>query len=148
MAEAAVQLCPGQKKALDRVLELWPCSDAFVLWSRAGMGRSTVLAELDRKLPLDLDAVADATDGFTGADLDRLAKDARALLIGELAAQRPVASLTSLFLEAVKEVRRNMEVIQSATAAAQARAATQMPNPFAFMNRYSGGEGESAPPSA
>src|SRR5438093_2907708 len=50
MAENALELVPSQKKAFDRVLELWPCSDVFILWSRAGMGRTTVLRELAQKL--------------------------------------------------------------------------------------------------
>lgn len=107
-------------------------------------------ARLDRSHgELDLAAIADATDGFTGADLDRLVKDARALLIGELAAQRPVISLTVLFLEAAQEVRRNMDVIRKATREAEIKQmATGAMNPFtALMRRSGGGEEDPLPPT-
>jgi SpoVK/Ycf46/Vps4 family AAA+-type ATPase len=65
---------------------------------------------------LDLDALAAATEGLTGADLARLVDDARALMLADLAASRPVEDPTRIFLAAVDEVRRNMKIMAAALA--------------------------------
>ena len=57
-----MQLCPTQEKALERVLALLPSSDVFVLWSRPGLGRSTVLRALEERIPRS--AVLDASRWF------------------------------------------------------------------------------------
>jgi ATP-dependent 26S proteasome regulatory subunit len=94
---------------------------------------------------LDLAAIANATDGFTGADLGRLVDDAKALLLADLAASRPANDLTRIFLAAVDEVRRNMSIIQAAAAKAEMRPKS------AQSERYYPGlrnDGEDTPPSA
>src|SRR5437867_4353915 len=57
-----MQLCPTQEKALERILALLPSSDVFVLWSRPGLGRSTVLRALEERIPRS--AVLDASRWF------------------------------------------------------------------------------------
>ena len=65
-------------------------------------------ADLLEKYPeLDLAAVAQQADGFTGADLRRVVEDARNLLGRDLLAQRPPAPLTSYFLQAINGLREN-----------------------------------------
>jgi transitional endoplasmic reticulum ATPase len=59
---------------------------------------------------LDLATIADATEGFTGADLNRLVEDAKALLIADMAAGQRGDGLTPYFLRAADEVRRNMQL--------------------------------------
>src|SRR5262245_45794314 len=44
------RLCPTQERTLERLLGLWPSSDVFVLWSRTGLGRSTALRSLHRRV--------------------------------------------------------------------------------------------------
>jgi SpoVK/Ycf46/Vps4 family AAA+-type ATPase len=93
---------------------------------------------------LDLAAIAAATEGFTGADLGRLVDDARALVLADLAASRPVGDLTRIFLTAVEEVRRNMSIIQAAAAQAESRPVERREERFHGMP----GNGDDTPPSA
>jgi SpoVK/Ycf46/Vps4 family AAA+-type ATPase len=93
---------------------------------------------------LDLAAIAAATEGLTGADLGRLVDDAKALVLAEVAASRQVEDLTRVFLTAVEEVRRNLSVMEAATAGAAAR-----PVEARGVRRYAVPEdGEATPPSA
>lgn len=90
----------------------------------------------DRHGQLDLLAVAEITDGFTGADLERTVLDAKTLIIAELASGHVVADATRYFLAAVEGVKSNLEVVARATQAAQARNMFRMPDPFARFARH------------
>ncbi|MBI4864585.1 MAG: ATP-binding protein [Candidatus Riflebacteria bacterium] len=109
-------------------------------------GRVTGLPGLTGNL--DLTAVAAATEGFTGADLNRLAEDAKAFLLEELTAGRPIDELTRFFLMAAEEVRRNIEIVQAATREAEARAIPRMPDPFARFRSWGSSDGDENPPGA
>jgi transitional endoplasmic reticulum ATPase len=113
--------------------------------------RQDILAACLAKFPggtdsLDLAAVAAATEGFTGADLNRLVEDAKALLIAELAVGQSVGELTPFFLRAAEEVRRNMQLVSEAVRAAEARATPRTRDPY---GRSGGGfDEDDSPPSA
>jgi len=111
--------------------------------------RRAILAACVEGMPgrdgeLDLGAIAAATDGFTGADLGRLVDDAKALVLADLVASHSIDDLTGVFLAAVEEVRRNMNIIRAAAARAEARP-TERPG-----ERIYGipSQGEDAPPSS
>jgi hypothetical protein len=72
---------------------------------------------------VDLGRLADATAGFTGADLKRLAEDGKLLLAGDKFHGRPLRPLTDYFLEAAATVSAN----KRRYAAAEARARRQRP---------------------
>jgi ATP-dependent 26S proteasome regulatory subunit len=60
-------------------------------------------------LGLDLDCLASATEGFTGADLKRLAEDGKLLVAHDRARQRPLRPVTDYFLDAVETLRANKQ---------------------------------------
>ena len=93
--------------------------------------------------PAQLELVADATEGFTGADLERLVEDAKALMLEADVHNNNSGDTTELFLEAVREVKRNVEVIEQSAQAAEARSRFQIPDPFA---RYQQAPPQSEPP--
>jgi len=97
------------------------------------------------KSPKKLDAVADATEGFTGADLERLVEDAKALMLEAELTKTPREDSTEFFLEAVLEVKRNVEVIEQSAHAAEERLRFRMPDPFA---RYERPQGPERPPNS
>jgi SpoVK/Ycf46/Vps4 family AAA+-type ATPase len=74
--------------------------------------RRAILAHHLTPLPaaltgLDLDRLAGASDGFTGADLKRLAEDGKLLLAQDRVRGRPPRPATDYFLEAVAALRAN-----------------------------------------
>jgi SpoVK/Ycf46/Vps4 family AAA+-type ATPase len=79
--------------------------------------RSPLLANLD------IDNMVEATDGFTGADLKRLAEDGKLLLAQDLARGRPPLPPTEYFLQAVA----NLKVNKQRYAEAEARAFSKRP---------------------
>jgi transitional endoplasmic reticulum ATPase len=83
---------------------------------------------------VDLSKVADAADGFTGADLKRLVEDGKLLLAQDRAAQQALKPATDYFLAATASVRQNRE--RYAAAEAQAR-----------QQRQSGRRSPNMPPS-
>jgi transitional endoplasmic reticulum ATPase len=90
--------------------------------------RRAILAQHVDDLPpdlagIDLDAVIAAADGFTGADLKRLAEDAKVLYAYDRAQQRAPRPATEYFLSSVETVRSN----KSRYAAAEAKARKQHP---------------------
>ena len=97
----------------------------------------------ESKSPKKLDAVADATEGFTGADLERLVEDAKALMLEADVRKTWRDDTTEFFLEAALEVKRNVEVIEQSAQAAEERSRFKMPDPFA---RYQGLPQRSEPP--
>ena len=56
---------------------------------------------------VDFSRLASVTNGFTGADLKRLAEDGKLLLAGDKARQQPLRPPTDYFLEAVATVSTN-----------------------------------------
>jgi SpoVK/Ycf46/Vps4 family AAA+-type ATPase len=96
--------------------------------------------------PRKLDAVADATEGFTGADLERLVEDAKALMLEADVRKTWRDDTTEFFLEAALEVKRNVEVIEQSARAAEERSRFKVPDPFA---RYQGlPQGSEPPPNS
>jgi transitional endoplasmic reticulum ATPase len=95
------------------------------------------------KAPKKLDAVAEATEGFTGADLERLVEDAKALMLEADVLKASPGDTTEFFLEAALEVKRNVDVIEQTAQAAEERSRFQTRDPFA---RYQGVPQQSEPP--
>jgi ATP-dependent 26S proteasome regulatory subunit len=58
---------------------------------------------------LDLDCLAESADGFTGADLKRLAEDGKNLFAHDRARGRPLRPVTDYFLDAIATLRANKE---------------------------------------
>lgn len=88
------------------------------------IARRTILEEHLRLLPpalreIDLDQLAAASTDFTGADLKRVAEDAKALYAFDRVNGRPQRSMTEYFLAAIGGVRDNKE--RYARAESQAR---------------------------
>lgn len=69
---------------------------------------------------IDLDRLADESDGFTGADLKRLTEDGKLLLAFDRVRDRPLHPVTDYFMEAVGGIRANKA--RYAAADTQARA--------------------------
>jgi predicted AAA+ superfamily ATPase len=72
---------------------------------------------------VDVETLANLSEGFTGADLKRLAEDGKNLLAYDLARERPLRPATEYFLEAVQTLRAN----KARYAAADAEARAQRP---------------------
>jgi SpoVK/Ycf46/Vps4 family AAA+-type ATPase len=114
--------------------------------------RQAILAARTAGIPdvdghLDLAAVASAAEGFTGADLGRLVEDAKALLLAEVAVGGSIGNVTPFFLQAVEEVRRNLELIRAATRSAEARAGLPRDSSRPYVYGVPS-DGEEPPPNA
>jgi cytidylate kinase len=72
---------------------------------------------------VEVDRLAEATDGFTGADLKRLIEDGKALLAYDKVRGEPLRPATAYFLVAVATVRSNTQRYAEAEARARCRAA-------------------------
>jgi ATP-dependent 26S proteasome regulatory subunit len=86
--------------------------------------RVAILADLCANLApafgtVDLEAVADATEGLSGADLKRVVEDGKLLFAFARAKGSTLASVTEYFLRAIETVHQNKQ--QYASAEAQAR---------------------------
>jgi transitional endoplasmic reticulum ATPase len=68
---------------------------------------------------LDLDELAGATDGFTGADLKRLCDDGKNLFAHDLARGKPLRPVNDYFLDAVAALRENKQRYHKAEAKAR-----------------------------
>jgi ATP-dependent 26S proteasome regulatory subunit len=68
---------------------------------------------------LSLQSLAEASEGFTGADLKRLAEDGKNLFAHDLARGRPLRRVTDYFLDAVRTLRANKARYAEADAAAR-----------------------------
>ena len=71
--------------------------------------------------PVDVERLAAATEGLTGADLKRLVEDGKILYAYDRAQARPTDDATGYFLKAVDTVRANKERYAAAEAQARAR---------------------------
>jgi hypothetical protein len=71
----------------------------------------------------DLDALAAATDGLTGADLKRLIDDGKLLFAYDTATNKITRSATEYFTDAIQTVRSNKQRYSQA----EARARKQRP---------------------
>jgi SpoVK/Ycf46/Vps4 family AAA+-type ATPase len=95
---------------------------------------------------VNFDRLIQATDGFTGADLKRLAEDGKTLFAYDKVQGRPLRPATEYFLEAVETVRVNKERYAEAEARSrqqhQGRAASYYGGPS-----YYGGEEDDSIPS-
>ena len=79
---------------------------------------------------LDLDRLAEVSDGFTGADLKRLSEDGKNLYAHDRARGRPLRAATDYFLDAVATLRANKQ--RYADAEEQVR--EQRPNRPAYFD--------------
>jgi predicted AAA+ superfamily ATPase len=68
---------------------------------------------------LNVEALAEVSDGFTGADLKRLAEDGKNLFAFDLARGRALRPVTEYFLDAVQTLRDNKARYAEADAAAR-----------------------------
>jgi hypothetical protein len=68
---------------------------------------------------LHLPSLAEASDGFTGADLKRLTEDGKNLYAFDLARGRPLRPVTDYFLDAVRTLRANKARYAEADVAAR-----------------------------
>ena len=114
-------------------------SGRIELWLETKMpdqsARNAILADLLAPLPtaygkVDRAHIAEATEGFTGADLKRLIEDGKVLFAYDRANHLPMKDTTEYFLSAVQTVQANKE--RYAMAEAQAR--TQRPARPAFFD--------------
>ena len=76
--------------------------------------RRAILEQQIAKLPetlrsIDAARVADAAEGFTGADLKRVVEDGKALFAWDRAKQRELKPLTEYFVAAVESVRESKQ---------------------------------------
>ena len=88
--------------------------------------RRAILADLAGALPpalgdIDLDEIAGATDGLTGADLRRLIDDGKLLFAYDRVREKALQPVTAYFLRAVETVRSNKERYAEAEARARAQ---------------------------
>jgi SpoVK/Ycf46/Vps4 family AAA+-type ATPase len=83
---------------------------------------------------LDVGSMVEATDGFTGADLKRLAEDGKLLLAHDLARNRPPLPPTEYFLQAVA----NLKVNKQRYAEAEARAFSKRPERPVYFSAVGG----------
>ena len=86
--------------------------------------RAQILADRCAELPasvgsVDIDRIAAATEGMSGADLKRMVDDGKLLYAFDLARARPLDTITDYILAALETVRANKH--QYATAEARAR---------------------------
>lgn len=105
-------------------------SGRIELWLETGLpdadARSAILQNRLHALPdslaaVDLAAIVQATETFTGADLKRLVEDAKTLYAYDRAKELAIRSATDYFLQAVHDVQANKD--RYAAAIAQAPAA-------------------------
>jgi ATP-dependent 26S proteasome regulatory subunit len=98
------------------------------LWLEMGLAeenaRLTILVQHLTPLPapladVHLPSLAEASEGFTGADLKRLAEDGKNLFAFDLARGRPLRPVTDYFLDAVRMLRANKARYAEADAAAR-----------------------------
>lgn len=88
--------------------------------------RRAILAERcaalpDVMRPVDLDALAAASDGLSGADLKRLVDDGTLLFAFDVARERATRAPTAYFVDAVEVVRANKRRYAESEARARAR---------------------------
>jgi ATP-dependent 26S proteasome regulatory subunit len=67
---------------------------------------------------VDLTTLVEATDGFTGADLDPVVSDGKKLYVADKLRGNPLRPVTEYFVAAAHEVRRNKSRYAVAKAAA------------------------------
>lgn len=101
--------------------------------------RSTILSDRLQGLPpqlatADISSLAEATEGFTGADLKRLVEDGKTLYAYDLVRQRDLRSPTDYFLEAIETVRTNKTRYAEAEAIARDQGRHQTSTAAAMFN--------------
>ncbi len=106
----------------------------------------SILGQLTTALPaalrgLELDRIAEATEGFTGADLKRVIDDGKALYAYDRATKQPLKPISDYFVAAVETVRANKELY----AAAEARARANRPARPPWFDVFSGAMAQFGP---
>jgi len=119
-------------------------SGRIELWLETSLptqvARAAILADQSRNLPpaigaLDIDQLAAASEGLSGADLKRVVDDGKLLFAYERAHKSRTQPPTVYFLRAIETVRRNKEQY----AQAEARARTRHPVRPAYFDAFSEG---------
>ena len=119
-------------------------SGRIELWLETSLptqvARAAILADQIENLPpaigaLDIEQLAAASEGLSGADLKRVVDDGKLLFAYERAHKSRTQPPTEYFLRAIETVRRNKEQY----AQAEARARTRHPVRPAYFDAFSGG---------
>jgi ATP-dependent 26S proteasome regulatory subunit len=112
-------------------IELWLKMTKPNTHARKEILESRVRSLPVKRRPRDLSKIADATEGFTGADLERLVEDAKAVMLEEDVAGRLGDDTTDCFLTAVEEIRSNVTAMEEAALSADVRTRNNPSDPFA-----------------
>ncbi|PYP64857.1 MAG: hypothetical protein DMD26_12580 [Gemmatimonadetes bacterium] len=99
--------------------------------------RAAILTDRCAELPpsiglVEVDVLAEASEGLSGADLKRVVEDGKLLFAYERARGTPAQPVTAYFLRAIETVRRNKEQYAAAEARARARHPVRPPYFDAF----------------
>jgi transitional endoplasmic reticulum ATPase len=99
--------------------------------------RAAILADHCRGLPpalgtIDVNSLAESTEGLSGADLKRVVEDGKLLFAHARTRNLPLQPVTAYFLTAVETVRRNKEQYAKAETRARARHPVRPPYFDAF----------------
>lgn len=113
--------------------------------------RVEILTHHVSKLPpklhsVDVSALADLSDGLTGADLRRLIEDGKILYAYDISKNKQPRELLEYFSQAVETIRSNKEKYLEAELKSKSKNA--LPDPFAFLRSMGGfgpDEGDSSP---
>ncbi len=103
--------------------------------------RVEILTHHVSKLPpqlrsVDVNALADLSDGLTGADLRRLIEDGKILYAYDKSRNKEPRSLIDYYSEAVETIRSNKEKYLEAEALSKAK--SSVADPFAFLRNMGG----------
>ena len=106
------------------------------------LARAQILADRCAELPasvgvVDIDQLAEVSDGLSGADLRRMIEDGKLLYAYDLARDLPTKPITDYVLSAMETVRANKE--RYAQAEARARGQMRPPRPPQFYIPADGG---------
>jgi transitional endoplasmic reticulum ATPase len=112
--------------------------------------RSKIVEDHAADLPdeigaVDVAAIADATDGMTGADLKALMEDGKMLFAFDRARKRPPRPATEYFLAAIDTIRANKERYAEAEARIRAQRRFADPTPPWARDVFSADDDEDVP---
>jgi len=108
--------------------------------------RKAILADLLAAFPsdfgdIDLERIAEATDGVTGADLKRLVEDGKALLAYDKVSGKPLTDASSYFLQAAAELRQVRKDCLEIDASAEQKGASKVAVTSKSLKRTASGVG-------
>jgi transitional endoplasmic reticulum ATPase len=120
-------------------------SGRIELWLETSLptqtARADILADHCKNLPaaigtVEIERLADASEGLSGADLKRVVEDGKLLFAFDRARKQSTLPATEYFLRAIETVRRN----KAQYAEAEARARVRHPTRPAFFDAFGMGE--------